>query len=110
MIAMYASLSKPYSGAVPEVDESRVQPLQDSLAMSRHVQDRLIARGIDAIVVQRLFSAGLALESARGLMGDHLLAGRIQELISKVELMIRDLRTARFDHHQPDSPSGGRLD
>ena len=60
-----------------------------------------VGEGIHEMVVSRLFSAGLALETALGLMGDHPVAGRIQEAISELDLMIRDYRTALFDHHQP---------
>ena len=61
------------------------------------------------MVVHRLFSAGLALESALGLLGDHPVAGRIQESISEIDLVIRDFRTTLLDRYQPDSPAGGRL-
>ena len=68
----------------------------------RQAQDHLrIAGGIHEIVVHQLFSAGLALETALGLMGDHPVAERIQEAISELDLAIRDYRTALFDHHQP---------
>ncbi len=105
--------------AVPQLDEPGVvQPVRgppprragDPSVMMRRAEDRLIDRGIDAIVVDRLFSAGLALESALGLVGDHPVAGRIQESISEIDLVIRDYRTALFDHHQPDPLSGVRLD
>jgi hypothetical protein len=106
-----------FGAAVPQLDEPRVvQPVRgpppsragDSPAvMMRRAEDRLIDRGIDAIVVHRLFSAGLALESALGLMGDHPVAGRIQESISEIDLVIRDFRTALFDRYQPKPPSSG---
>jgi hypothetical protein len=93
--------------AVPQLDEARVvQPVRgppprgagDSPAvMRRRAQDRLIAGGIPAMVVHRLFSAGLALESALGLMGEHPVAGRIQESISEIDVVIREYRTALFD-------------
>jgi hypothetical protein len=68
----------------------------------RQAQDHLrIAGGIHEMVVHRLFSAGLALETALGLMGDHPVAGRIQEAISELDLVIRDYRTGLFTHHQP---------
>jgi hypothetical protein len=116
---MDASLSKPYDGAVPDLDEPRMRPVRDpppgrtgdpSAMVMRQAQDHLrAAGGIDAIVVHRLFSAGLTLQTALGLMGDHPVAGSIQEAINELDLVIRDFRTALFDHHQPDSPSGGRL-
>jgi hypothetical protein len=68
----------------------------------RQAQDHLrIAGGIHEMVVHRLFSAGLTLETALGLMGDHPVAGRIQAAISELDLAIQDYRTALFDHHRP---------
>ena len=72
-------------------------------------QDRdRIAAGMTDIVVRRLFTAGLALETALGLMGCHPGAGKVQEAIGQLDLAIRDVRNAVFDHHQPDPRSGGR--
>ena len=68
-----------------------------------------IAGGMDDIVVARLFSAGLCLETALGLMGGHTAAGKVQETIDELDLAIADFRTVLFDHHQPGSPSGRRL-
>ena len=98
--------------AVFQVDEPRiVQPVRGpppktagdpAAAIMHQAQDHLrIGEGIHEMVVHRLFSAGLALETALGLMGDHPVAGRIQEAISELDLVIRDYRTALFDHHQP---------
>jgi len=96
----------------PQVDEPRVvQPVRGppprragdpAPAILRQAQDPLrIAGGIHEMVVHRLFSAGLDLETALGLMGDHPVAGRIQEAISELDLVIRDYRTELFAHHQP---------
>jgi len=73
------------------------------------MQDRdRIAAGMTDIVVHRLFAAGLALETALGLMGGHLGAGKVQEAIGELDLAIRDVRNVVFDHQQPDPLSGGR--
>jgi signal transduction histidine kinase len=73
-------------------------------------QDRdRIAGGMNDIVVHRLFSAGLTLEMALGLMGDHPGAGKVHEAIGELDLAIRDVRNVVFDHHQPDPPSGERV-
>ena len=72
-------------------------------------QDRdRIAAGMTDIVVRRLFTAGLALETALGLMGGHPGVGKVQEAIGQLDLAIRDVRNAVFDHRQPDPLSGGR--
>ena len=71
--------------------------------------DRIAARDIiNDIVMDGLFFAGLALETALGRMGGHPEAGKVQEAIGELDLAIRDVRNILFDHHQPDPPSGGQ--
>ena len=66
----------------------------------RLVQDRdRIAGGMNDIVIHRLFSAGLFLETALGLMDGHPGAAQIQEAIGELDLAIRDFRNVLFDHH-----------
>jgi len=67
-----------------------------------------IAEGMNDFVVHRLVSAGLCLEAALGLMGDHPGAGEVQEVIGELELAIADIRSGAFDHHQPDPSPGGQ--
>ena len=67
-----------------------------------------IAEGMNDLVVHRLFAAGLALETALGLMGGHPGAGKVQEAISELDLAIRDVRNVVFDHQQPDPLPGGQ--
>jgi len=104
---------------MPELDEPRKRPAHhppagragDSakvIPLPAQDHDRIAARDINDIVMDRLFFAGLALETALGRMGDHPEAGKVQEAISELDLAIRDVRTILFDHHQPDSPSGGQ--
>ena len=106
-------------GALPEPDEASIRPTRDpppgragdwADAMLLLVQDRdRIARGMNDLVVHRLFAAGLALEMALGLMGDHPGAGKVQEAVGELDLAIRDVRNVVFDHQQPDPPSGQRV-
>jgi len=107
--------SVPASEVIPE---PRVQPVRRPPAGRAGVpaevtlrlaadRDR-IAAGMNDIVVSRLFAAGLSLETALSLMGDHPAAGRIQEAIGELDLAIRDFRDVLFDHHRPAPPSGGR--
>jgi len=105
-------------GAIPELDEASIRPTRDPPpgragdwpeAALLLMQDRdRIAAGMTDIVVHRLFAAGLALETALGLMGGHLGAGKVQEAIGELDLAIRDVRNVVFDHQQPDPLSGGR--
>ena len=76
-------------GALAEPDEASIRPTRDPppgragdwadvmLLLARD-RDR-IAGGMNDLVVHRLFSAGLALEMALGLIGDHPGAGKVQE-------------------------------
>ena len=102
-------------GAMPERDEASIRPARDppperagdwADAILLLVQDRdRIARDMTDLVVRRLFSAGLTLETALGLMGDHPGAGKVHEAIGELDLAIRDVRNVVFDLHQPDPPS-----
>ena len=105
-------------GAMPELDEASIRPTRDpphgragdwADAMLLLVQDRdRIAGGMNDLVVHRLFAAGLALETALGLMGGHPGAGKVQEAIGELDLAIRDVRNVVFDHQEPDPLSGGQ--
>ena len=64
--------------------------------------DRIAGR-LNDIVAHRLFSAGLALEAALGLIGEHRAAGRIQHAVSELDLAIRDIRDMVFASGRPDS-------
>ncbi len=95
-------------GAIPELDEARIRPTRDrppgtaggwAEAALVLAQDRdRIAAGMTDIVVRRLFCAGLALETALGLIGGHPGAGKVQEAIGQLDLAIRDVRNVVFDH------------
>ena len=94
-------------GAIPEPDEAGIRPTRDpppgragdwADAMLLLVQDRdRIAGEMTDLVMRRLFSAGLALEMALGLMGDHPGAGKVQDAIGELDLAIRDVRNVVFD-------------
>ena len=105
-------------GAIPELDEASIRPTRDpppgragdwAEATLLLVQDRdRIAESMNDLVVHRLFAAGLALETALGLIGGHPGAGKVREAIGELELAIRDVRNVVFDHQQPDPLSGGQ--
>ena len=106
------------SGAMPELDEASIRPTRDpppgragdwAEAALLLVQDRdRIAAGMNDLVMHRLFSAGLSLETALGLIGDHPGAGKIREAIGELDLAIRDVRNVVFDHRHPDPLPGGQ--
>ncbi len=70
-----------------------------SLAQDR---DR-IAASVNDVVVRRMFAAGLGLESALALMGDHRAAGKVREAINDLDRAVRDLRDIVFDHRRPET-------
>jgi len=75
----------------------------------RLAQDRdRIAGALNDVVISRIFSAGLTLETALGLLGGHsAAAGKVRDALGELELAIRDVRNVVFDHRQPDGPSVG---
>ena len=94
---------------MPELDEPHIRaahypppataggPAEAALLLA-HDHDR-IAEDVNDLVVHRLFSAGLALETAVGLIGGQPGAGKVHEAIGELDLAIRDVRNIAFDHH-----------
>ena len=56
-----------------------------------------MAEGLNDVVVRRLFSAGLALEVALGLIGDYPGAGKVRQAVGELDRAIRDVRNVAFD-------------
>ena len=72
------------------------------------VRDRdRVAGDMTDLVVRRLFAAGLALETALGLIGDHPGAGKVREAVGELDLAIREVRNVVFDHQQQPDPLPG---
>jgi hypothetical protein len=115
---MSTSLSVSGDGAAPGTDEPRIRAVrgpppgrsgESAEVMLRVTQEHdRIAGDMDHIVVHRLFSAGLALETALGLMDGHPAAGKVEEAIGELDLAVAGFRTVLFDDHQPGSPPDGR--
>jgi len=115
---MHTSPSVPRDAVIPQLDEPRTRPTSesppgragDSAELTLHlVHDRdRIADDMNDIVVQRLFSAGLALQTALELLGDHPGTAKVHKAIGELDLAIRDFRNVLFDHHQPDSLPAGQ--
>ena len=65
----------------------------------RLVQDRdRIAQGVNDVVIRRLFAAGLDLESALELMGEHRATPKVCHAIAELDKAIRDLRDTIFGY------------
>jgi Histidine kinase len=117
---MRTSSSVPGDGAIPELDEPRVRLVRGpppgwsgdlvEVALRLAQEHDRIATGMNDVVVRRLFSAGLSLQTALALMDGHRAAGKVQEAIGELDLAIADFRSVLFGHHQPDAPLGGRGD
>jgi hypothetical protein len=115
---MHASSHAAGDGAIPEPDELRILPTRDpppgragdpAEVTLRLAQDRdRVAGALNDVVIHRIFSAGLALETALGLLDGHRwAAGKVREALGELDLAIRDVRNVVFDHRQPDPPCGG---
>ena len=84
---MRTSPTLPCDAVIPELDAPRIRPTSDpppgrvgapAEVTLRLVQDHdRVAAGMNHIVVHWLFSAGLSLETALGLMGDHRAAAAV---------------------------------
>ena len=63
-----------------------------------------IAQGMNDVVVRRIFAAGLDLQAALGLTGDHRAASKIWHAIDELDQAIRDIRNTIFDWQQGHTP------
>ena len=60
-----------------------------------------IAAGLNDLLVHRLFSAGLSLQAALGMLGDHPAAEKLWDTVNDLDLAITDLRSILFDQPVP---------
>jgi Histidine kinase len=74
-------------------------------AIPGQAEDReRIAGGLNDVVVHRLLTAGLDLQTALGLMGDHPASGKICHAVDELDQAIRDIRDTIFDHPAGEGP------
>jgi hypothetical protein len=66
-----------------------------------------IGNQINDVVVRRLFSAGLALQSTLGLLDGHRAGENIQDALAELDQAILNLRDTVFGARSTDSPDGG---
>lgn len=62
------------------------------LARYRTEDHDRIARGLADVVIHRIFAAGLDLQAALGLIGDHAGSGKICHAIDELDHAIKDIR------------------
>ena len=79
-------------------DEGRHLGATVTLSLSR--SEPLVTL-VNDLLVQRLFSAGLSLQTALGMLGDHPAAGEVRDAVSDLDLAIRDFRSFQFDQPAP---------
>ena len=60
-----------------------------------------IAQGINDVVLRRIFAAGLDLQAALGLIGEHRGASKIWHAIDELDQAVRDIRDTIFDATGP---------
>ena len=65
-----------------------------------------LAELMNDIVVRRIFAAGLDLEGALLLIGEHRGAGKIQHAIDEMDQAVRDIRDILFDRQLGRQPAG----
>jgi signal transduction histidine kinase len=108
-----------HAGALP-FDES-IAPLvtafadQATAALDKAAQQRLarqldvyedrerIARDLHDLVIQRVFAAGLALQSTMPRVTDADVRRRVHDVIAQLDDTVRDIRTTIFDLHATDA-------
>jgi signal transduction histidine kinase len=91
--------------AVPRHDPAAGLPADPDETTARLAEDRdRIAADINDRVIRRLFSTGLSLQHALGLMDGHRAADRIRLAITELDQAIRDLRDAVFDTRRSEPP------
>src|SRR4051795_7994638 len=66
-----------------------------------------IARDLHDHVIQRVFAAGLALQSVLPRMSDAQVQSRVQAVIGQLDETVRDIRTTIFDLHTTDAVDSG---
>ena len=98
-VTLSLAKSEPRITPAPAADES-----QQFLARLAEDRDR-IAGDLNELLVTRLFSAGLSLHSALGVLGDHPAAGRIWDAVNELDMTIKDLRTVLFKQQPADHRS-----
>ena len=115
---MPASSAAADDAAIPGPVEPRIRPAHgpppgragDPAEVTlRLAQDRdRIAGALNDVVINRIFSAGLSLETALGLLDGHRgAAGKVRDALGELELAIRDVRNVVFDHRRPDPSRAG---
>ena len=68
-------------------------PAEVALALAESYER--IARGLNDVVARPLFTAGLDLQAALGLIGDHPASSKIRHAVDELDQAIHDIRNIR---------------
>lgn len=78
-------------------DQQRIALLEERARIARNLQDN---------VLQRLFAAGLTIQSAAGKTEDPTLRAQLASTVGNLDETIRSLRSSIFDLNQPETAPG----
>lgn len=84
------------AGRVPRC---RLHGTAVSAELIRYLADdhERIARGMNDVVIRRIFAAGLDLQAALGMIGDHRATDKINHAIDELDRAVRDIRDTIFN-------------
>ncbi len=101
----------PAGGQAPPTHDPPASGAVDSVEVTlRLIEDHdRIAHGVNDVVIRRLFAAGLDLESALELMGEHRATPRVCHAIGELDQAIRDLRNTIFGLDRGRGPNRSGL-
>lgn len=87
------------------IENARMQAHQEAIALLN--ERERIARDLHDDVIQRLFAAGLTLQSTAQLVGDPTVTDRISRVIDDLDITIQRVRSSIFElnRHASDMPS-----
>jgi signal transduction histidine kinase len=119
VIALRRAGATPFEGTLTALISSFADQtaLALDLAAQQQVARRLdvfedrdrIARDLHDHVIQRVFAAGLSLQSVLPRIGDAETADRVRSAVHQLDETVRDIRTTIFDLHTSDSQEGSSL-
>jgi hypothetical protein len=87
----------PPAGSGPAPEGSGAVGAPEVIRYLTEDHDR-IAQHMNDVVVRRIFAAGLDLQAALGLIGDHSGASKIYHAVDELDHAIKDIRDTIFDH------------
>jgi signal transduction histidine kinase len=74
---------------------------RDAERLSLYEDRDRIARDLHDLVIQRLFAAGMALESMSHLVGDTEASQRMHQVVDDLDMTIKEIRSAIYDLQSP---------